>query len=207
MGASSDEAPRQSAQQFAASDQVAKVQGGTRQTTPTTSCKVWKLKVNVTATVGPRKPKLGATEVHIDWSDKTLSSDACAATADHKASTETMLGHGAYSADCRASCKGWYLEAPKSVSLVDGDDKSVDLVLKPAVYIAFEVREHKTGDLIEDVKVTGNFSKLGDVGGKTPKDTALEIEHDDLRPGDTCKLQDVSHDTVVWEVVGSVTSA
>ena len=58
MGTESGEAPRQDAQQFAASDQVAKAQGGAAQTTPVVPCKLWTLKVNVTATTGPRRPKL-----------------------------------------------------------------------------------------------------------------------------------------------------
>lgn len=207
MGRGSDEAPRQDSQEFAAKDQVARAQGGDQSTTAVKPCMFWTLKVNITGLVNARRLKLDPATVAIDWTDNSQSTPNCTSTAPDKAAADVIRGRGSLSGDCSAGAKGWYLDAPKRVTLADGEDKVVDLVLRPAVWVAFEPRDHKTNDLIKDVRLKGNLSKIGDQAGKTLGDRALEIEHDSLRPGDTCKVLELGHDEFLLEIVGSVTSA
>jgi hypothetical protein len=205
MSLGSSDPPRQDSKQFQANDKQAKVQGGDKNVTATKDCPLkWKLTVNVQANVNARKTKLENPEVEIEWDDSSLDTPACNSTADDKASTEAMESKGARSGKCRVKAKGWYLDAEKPVSVADGDNKAVDLVLKPLVWIGFKAVDDKSGDLIENLQVKANLTGIGDQDSATTKDKPLEIE--DLKPGGTCKLIQLSHDTLLWEVVGDITS-
>jgi hypothetical protein len=204
---SDEEKPRQNSAQFQANDTQAKQKGGDKQLSPTKSCpkQNWKLKVNVTAQVNSRKPKVENVEVSISWKDSSLDAPTCNSTADDKASTETLEDSGAREGTCRAEAKGWYLDAEKTVTLNDGDNKTVDLILKPLVWVAFKAIEEQSGAVIENLSLHANLTDIGDHKTNTPKDTPVEVG--DLKPGGVCKIVSLAHDSVLWEAVGDITSA
>jgi len=202
-----NEAPRQDTAKFEAKDQKLQALGSGKQLAPVKACNDWTLKVNVTGMVGARKAKLDSAAVEVDWTDGTLDAPLCQMTPPDKGTTTALVGSGPRSGTCSATAKGWYLDAEKDVSLADGDDKQVDLVLKPAVWIAFSVVDHKSSAFIGDVRLKANLPQLGDHLASTPADAVLDIEHDELRPAMTCTMLELSHDDIVYEVVGAITSA
>ena len=208
MTRQSQAAPRQDASTFQANDSALKVIGGDSTVKPVKDCSDrWKLTVNVTGQVDARKTALTGAEVEVEWSDSMLDAPPCRKTAGDKASTETLEDKGTRQGTCRAKAAGWYLEAEQPVTLNDGDDKVIELVLKPAVWVAFKVVDHMSGDLVGDIHLKSNLPVLGERLIDTVADAILDIEHEDLRPGMECTMLDLSHDTIVYEVVGAIASA
>lgn len=207
MGRKKGEGPRQDALQFQANDSVAKDQGGQSTVKVVAPCDFWKLDVNVSSRPTTRRNKLPQPTVEIAWTDQTRDAVRCATSTDDKASMGEKVGHGPAGGRCSAKAAGWYLEAEKDVSLVDGDDKKVDLVMLPNVWVAFEVRDHRSKEFVENIRLGVRNTRIGDLSRPTLADKALDFEHADLRPGDTFDLVSLEHDQFVWEVVGGVTSA
>jgi len=207
VGRKDEEPPRQPADKFKANDQVAKVEGGQAAVKPVLPCNYWKLDVNVTGHPNARKPKMPQPTINFLWDDMYRDKFRCAEFSDDKATMGLMTGHGPTKGQCSASAVGWYVEAAKDVTLADGDDKTIDLVMRPHVWIAFELRDHKTNDHVDKIQVKARHASIGDIVGPTLADKALDIEHAELRPGHTLDLDSLEHAEFVWEVVGSVTSA
>jgi hypothetical protein len=208
MSRTESEPPRQNAQQFEANDGLAKAKGGSTNLAPVKECPLkWKLKVAVKGEVNARKPKLPEVEVDVEWSDASIDSPVARRTADDTACTDPIQGRGARNGQCRARAKGWYLVAEQPAKLFDGDDKTVNLALKPDVWIAFKCVDEKSGSIIEALKVKANLTEIGDREGVTPKNKPLDIENEKMQPGGTCKLLEISHDSLLWEAVGDITSA
>jgi hypothetical protein len=206
MGRKDGEAPRQDSEQFKANDAIAKIEGGQTAVTSVAPCSFWKLDVHVTVRPNARRQKLPQPTIDIAWSNLSRDSVRCTTSMDDKASMGEMVGHGSLDGKCRARATGWYLESEKEVSLADGDDKQVDLVMLPHVWVAFEVRDHRSNDLVESVKIKARHASIGTLSGPTPADAALDIEHVEFRPGHTLELTELEHDEFCFEVVGSVTS-
>lgn len=208
MSRDKSEPPRQNAQQFEAGDKLAKAKGGRNSLAPVRPCPAaWKLKVAVKGEVNRRKPKLEAVEVEVEWGDTSIDCCEAKSTANDKACTDTIDGTGSRSGTCRAAAKGWYLVAERRVKLANGDDKTVDLTMKPAVWIAFKAVDEKSGALIDTLKVKASLTEIGDQEAVTTKDQPLEIEDEHMRPGGRCKLLELSHDSLLFEAVDDVTSA
>ncbi len=207
MGRKDEEAPRQDSEQFQANDTVAKIEGGQAAVRPVAPCSFWKLDVGVTGRPNARRQKLPQPTIDIAWSDRSRDAVRCATSTDEKASMGQMTGQGAVEGKCGARAAGWYLEAAKDVSLADGDDKKVDLVMLPQVWVAFEVRDHRSNNFVENINLKARHASIGLLAGATPGDQSLDIEHAGLRPGHTLDLTELEHDDVFFEVVGSVTSA
>lgn len=202
------EKPRQTAQQFRATDSQARAQGGTTSTKPAKPCEnnPWKLTVKASGVVNTRKLQLDDAKISVEWSDAFPENLAHTAESASAIVATPIQRSGAATGRCSAAAKGWYLESVGEVSLADGDDKTVELVLKPAVWVGFKVVDHASNALIGDMKLRANVAEIGEQTATSNKVQPLEFEHDSLRPGGTCELLELGHDQFVWEVVGDMVS-
>lgn len=148
----------------------------------------WKLRVRVKS----RDPKRRPDSVNVQ-----LEGD------DPKSSTIGMVGQteecrfegtGSRNYKAKASADNWELVSDKDVTLADGDDKQVELELRPKPWVEFRA-EDKNGKV-----VTGVTFKVELPGGvkKSEISTDRNAKFEGLTPG-TCKIEELSHDEV-WEV-------
>lgn len=111
-------------------------------------------------------------------------------------------GHRDYTAT--ASAKNWFLVAPKNVSLDDGDDKTVELVLKPMPWIALKVIYEKPGAKPSEAEtvlegVTINL-KLPGNRKENPVTTKEDILYEGLKGEGNADIQSMIDDDL-WEFV------
>jgi hypothetical protein len=153
--------------------------------------KPWELRVRVKSQEATRWPK-----------DVTLTLEALAGSSGNKtrslsmnAQTEELKeeGKGDSKFKITASAEKWELVSAQEVTLADGDQKQVELELRPKAWIAFKV-------MYKDKVVSDVTLKLTLPGDRkeTPVTTDKETRYDDLSAG-TCTLEELSH-AELWEV-------
>lgn len=210
MSRNGNEAPRQDSAAFAANDRVAQQEGAARGgTTARTECPpLWKLRVDVRAEADARRTRIGAARTQLVWSRGPGEDRACEALDDLRARGAPITGRGPFSVTCSASATGWYTETPVVQALADGDDRVVEVVLKPLPWVAFQAKESPADTGIAGLQVQARIPEIGAAAqaARTPDGGLLTLEPAELRPGMHLELLSLGDDAVVWEVVGDLAS-
>lgn len=209
MSRQQGEAPRQDSAAFAANDAVAQQQGAGRSTAPQSACPaLWTLRVDVSATADARRTRLGDARVQLAWADGTQDDRGTAEVDALHARGTPLRGRGAARARCSASATGWYAEQPIDVTLADGDDRAVEVPLKPLPWVELRVREMPADRPLGLVQVRARVPELpGEHTVPVPDTGLLVLEMATLRPGMHLELLELSHPDVVWEVAADLESA
>lgn len=211
MGKDKKEKARRSSEEFKTADAKAKTTSkskGASTTTPVNACPLrrWKLTLKVTAQVNERKKTLKNANVTVVWDDLSRDSKPCTMSAKDKGQAAPIEGNDIRGGKCKASSKGWRLaHKSKPVNLSPGDDKTVELTLKPARWIAFHVVNETTNKPIKGIKVNAELPGPGAKRGTTKSKKAVYFEKKVTKG--QAKITSYTHDTVLWEAVGDITSA
>lgn len=158
--------------------------------------KPWKLKV----TVKSQKDFWPKTAVTVslkmqegDAGDKGGSLNMTAKTS----SPLAFDGEGNHKYEITATADNWELVAKQDVSLADGDNKQVELELKPLPWIALKVVDEKDKAV---PKVAMKLTLPGNVKREVETtEEALRIEG--LKTGGNCAIDEMSFEKEVWEIV------
>lgn len=196
------------AETFVQQDQTLQNDSGGQVIDPILPCgNQWKLRVKVEGYMNKRKASLGRVLVEVEWNDGTKDAPVCKLSDKYLAKTSVLRDRGPRSGICRARAPGWTLKSEVPVRMIDGDDTTVELKLAPTPWIAFEVIDKNTTSPIGGITVKARLPVLGEQTEVTVADEVLEWEHDDLPARSQCTLLDLEHDSLVYEVVGALTSS
>lgn len=168
----------------------------------------WKLKVRVTGQPNARYTTLQNVAAGPHWEDGSVDLRDVNMTSPTVGMTSVIKGSGRRGGTCTAEADGWYLDRQMRVGINDGDDQTIDLVMKPLPWVEFNVVHYQTNARIPGVTIGAEIRKYQATSAPSndPLPDTKNVLHEKLHPGSTAKNILVTHVDQLWEVVGDVVS-